>query len=92
MLKLEELEDSSKAWTGRIHIKTIVTSNYLGKEEQALFGEIDLTFEKGIRTSQVTAAEVAEHLLRSDDLGTLRVKNMENQEARGHYESTTRKG
>lgn len=63
-----------------------LASNYLGIKEHALFGEI----EEAIRTTQVTPAEVAEQLLRSDDLETLlqdlieflKVKKIENQEAK----------
>ncbi|XWS42095.1 hypothetical protein CRYUN_Cryun17cG0139200 [Craigia yunnanensis] len=64
----------------------ILASNYLGIKEHALFGEI----EEAIRTTEVTPAEVAEQLLRSDDLETvlqdliefLKVKKTENQEAK----------
>ncbi|EOX91006.1 Cytochrome BC1 synthesis, putative [Theobroma cacao] len=64
----------------------ILASNYLGIKDHALFGEI----EEAIRTTEVTPAEVAEQLLRSDDLetvlrdliGFLKVKKIENEEAK----------
>ncbi|XP_022775339.1 protein HYPER-SENSITIVITY-RELATED 4-like [Durio zibethinus] len=64
----------------------ILASNYLGIKEHALFGEI----EEAIRTTEVTPAEVAEQLLRNEDLETvledliefLKVKKIENQEAK----------
>ncbi|XVF17939.1 hypothetical protein REPUB_Repub10bG0168100 [Reevesia pubescens] len=64
----------------------ILASNYLGIKDHALFGDI----EEAIRTTEVTPAEVAEQLLRNDDLETLlqeliqflKVKKIENQEAK----------
>ncbi|XWS29264.1 hypothetical protein CRYUN_Cryun24cG0013500 [Craigia yunnanensis] len=64
----------------------ILASNYLGIKEHALFGEI----EEEIRTTEVTPAEVAEQLLRSDNLETvlkdliefIKMKKIENQEAK----------
>lgn len=76
----------------------ILASNYLGIKEHALFREI----EEAIRTTEVTPAEVAEQLLRSDDLQTvlqdliefLKVKKIENGEAKaikGQAEAVTDK-
>ena len=64
----------------------ILASNYLGIEEHALFGEI----EEEIRNTEVTPAEVAEQLLKSDNLETvlrdliefIKVKKIENQKAK----------
>ncbi|OMO84475.1 hypothetical protein COLO4_22025 [Corchorus olitorius] len=63
-----------------------LASNYLGINDHESFGEI----EEAIITTQVTPAEVAEQLLRSEDLETglkdliefLKVKKIENEEAK----------
>lgn len=64
----------------------ILASNYLGINDHELFGEI----EEAIRTTEVTPAEVAEQLMRSEDVDGLlkevvrflEVKKRENEEAK----------
>ncbi|OMO84476.1 hypothetical protein COLO4_22026 [Corchorus olitorius] len=63
-----------------------LASNYLGIKDHELFREI----EEAIRTTQVTPAEIAEQLLRSDDLEAvlqdliefLKAKKIENEQAK----------
>ena len=70
----------------------VLAANYLGIKEHLLFEEI----EESIKTTQVTPAEVAEQLIKSDEhdivlnglIEFLKVKKIENEEAKAKKNET----